>query len=129
MNTKFWFLPFLVGFSCTGEPRVSEVVGYSYRDTAEKLTPEERELLTYCKKVQEISEKQKLTDAKVEKILDHLESQSPTVVILDTKKKEELRKGWDEIEEQKNYAIRELKEEHNDSGLEDPASGIVTPKE
>lgn len=72
-----------------------------------QLTPEEKELYL---KVQEISEKQRETDRKLEEILSHVESfkNPPQSVSLDDAKKKELKEGWVEIEEQKKSAIQEL---------------------
>ncbi len=74
------------------------------------LTSEERELLKYCKKVQEISDKQQETDRKLEEILAHVESlkNPPQSVTLDEDKKEQLKREWMEIEDQKITAIKEL---------------------
>jgi len=91
------------------------------------MTPEDRELLKYCQKVQDISDRQKKTDVKVDQILSHFESLKlrKAPVALDASKREQLRSGWEDIETKKRAAMEVLQEKDSGS-LPD---GIVNSKE
>lgn len=73
-------------------------------------TQEQGELLEYCQKVKEISDKQQEIDRKLEEILTHVESLNspPQTVSLNEDKKKALREGWLRIEAEKKTAIDEL---------------------
>jgi hypothetical protein len=81
-------------------------------DTARDLerTQEEREILEYCEKVREISDKQQETDRKLEEILTHIEglNKPPLAVSLSVDKKRELLEGWITIEAQKKSSLQEI---------------------
>ena len=79
---------------------------------AEK-TLKEREILEYCEKVQEISDKQQETDRKLEEILTHIEglNRPPLAVSLSDHKKRELLEGWIAIEAQKKSSLQEIQQE------------------
>ena len=123
-------VPFIAGLSCLGA-NSRELESTAATDTSGKMSPEDRELLKYCQKVQDISDRQERTDEKVDQILSHVENlkfkKSP--VALDASKKEQLRSGWEEIETQKREAIEGLKDGDRDSGSGALPSGIVHSKE
>lgn len=126
MKYSFVVFPIIVGLSCLGANSL-ELESPPSTDTSEKMTPEDRELLKYCQKVQEISDRQKKTDVKVDMMLAHFESiklrKAP--VALNASKREQLRSGWEDIETKKKAAMEVLLEEDSGALLD----GIVNSKE
>jgi len=127
MKYSFVVFPIIVGLSCLGA-NSRELESPTSTDTSEKMTPEDRELLKYCQKVQEISDRQKKTDVKVDMMLAHFEDLNirKTPVALDASKREELRSGWEDIETKKRAAMEVLQEVEDSGAL---PSGIVHSKE
>lgn len=98
--------------------------------SAQNNPPEEKESL--LKKVEDLSEKHRKTEQKLEKILSQVESKKSNkypLVDLDEGEKEDLRKGWEQIESQKASAIEDIKNNAYDSGQEDYSSGIISLEE
>lgn len=122
---KFAALFLLV--SC-GSPKAPESSHAISADTySQPYSTAEKDLLR--QKVEEISERQKNTEAKVEKILEHiegLEGKTSVVVNLNTSKRQDLQKSWYDIEQQKKAALDTLDGEVEPG---DTSSGIVTPLE
>jgi hypothetical protein len=126
MNTGNLTLSFLVGAFLIGGISCEAIYPKSRRQdivetpvSAEGLSSEEQELLGYCRKVQDISQRQEDTENKVEKILTIVEAQKNTPFHINAKQKEELRKSWVEIEKSRREALKNLQEDSNqDTGEE-----------
>lgn len=128
---KYFFVvgvPLIWGLSCLGDKYSRELVESASTDPSEKMSPEDRELLKYCQKVRDISDRQEKTDEKVDQILSHFEDLKfkKARVALDSSDREQLRSGWEDIETIKRAAMQQLQEGVDSGALPE---GIVNPKE
>ena len=121
------------GVSCWGvqsKTPESSTPAITADTSTQNSSPDEKDIL--LQKVEELAERQKKTEQKVEKILEHVEgrrSNKSPLVELDQTKRQELKQGWEQIESQKASAMESIKNRTDDSGQEDYSSGIVSPEE